>query len=200
MKCFFALFSCGGVASLGRFISYFRGNLSLLELGWLLWWLLMGPLAVGVAAVYRILWFRHRAKPIKVIALLAGVILCCLGALCWYSVKNYLYPKQAEVEICQQREAALAQKVETIKTKAHEKLKIGTKKSDVVQFYKENGIDVSIDEPGALDGHIEVPGLSACRTFACGSDDATIRVYVKLDPAGAVLSEPKVYSGYRNCL
>jgi len=60
--------------------------------------------------------------------------------------------------------------------------------------------DVSIDEPGALDGHIEVPGLSACRTFACGSDDATIRVYVKLDPAGAVLSEPKVYSGYRNCL
>jgi len=97
---------------------------------------------------------------------------------------------------CKQRGAALSASVEELKKEAHEKLKVGTKKDDVVRFFKENGIPVTYSRE-EVSGTIKTTG---CAPSGCGSDDALLGLRVKVDQAGTVLAEPHIFSFYTNCL
>jgi hypothetical protein len=79
---------------------------------------------------------------------------------------------------------------------ANERLKIGTKKADVSQFFVENGIPFEISESEAI-GTLRTSG---CAPLGCGTDSALIGVRVKLDKAGAVTDAPKIVGMYTDCL
>lgn len=97
---------------------------------------------------------------------------------------------------CKQRGAAYSARVETLKQKAHEQLKIGTKKDAVVRFFAENGIPVTFSRDEAS-GRISTTG---CAPSGCGSDAALLGLRVKVDEAGTVVSEPVVRALYTDCL
>jgi len=97
---------------------------------------------------------------------------------------------------CRQRGAVFARRVESVKHDANERLKIGTKKADVSQFFVENGIPFEILESEAI-GTLRTSG---CAPLGCGTDSAIIGVRVKLDAAGTVTTEPTVVGMYTDCL
>ena len=97
---------------------------------------------------------------------------------------------------CKKLSAAFARQVENIKEDAHERLKIGTKKADVVRFFAEHSIPFTISESEAR-GTLWTSG---CAPVGCGSDSALIGVSVKLDSGGAVTEEPTVIGTYTDCL
>lgn len=97
---------------------------------------------------------------------------------------------------CKARGAAYAAKYEKIKRDAPERLKIGTKKEDVIRFFEENGIPVTFVGDEA-DGTVPIIG---CAPSGCGTDEAFIGLRVKVDKAGTVIGEPRVGGFYTNCL
>jgi hypothetical protein len=97
---------------------------------------------------------------------------------------------------CKERGAAYAGRVEKLKRDAHDNLKIGTKREDVIRFFKENGIPLTSVE-GEATGTIHTTG---CAPSGCGTDDALLGLRVKVDKTGTVISEPVVGAIYTNCL
>lgn len=97
---------------------------------------------------------------------------------------------------CKQRGAALNARVQEIRHKAHDALKIGSTRAEVTQFFKENNIPLDFDQFGAS-GTIATSG---CSPVGCGSNDAIIGVRVPLDPSGRVKGEPYVMAMYTDCL
>ena len=122
--------------------------------------------------------------------LFVAISLCTLtSAGCLYRYHN---------AACKQREATLAARSEALRRNAYEKLKIGTKKDDVIRFFAENNIPVVFDEiQNVASGTISVVG---CAPSGCGSDAAILGVTVKVDKTGTVISEPVVGGIYTNCL
>jgi hypothetical protein len=97
---------------------------------------------------------------------------------------------------CKQRGIALGAQVDTLKRAATDKLKIGTKKEDVIHFFAENNFAISFDKHGAT-GAIHTLG---CSPAGCGTDEFLIVLKTELDESGSVKSEPVVGGGYTNCL
>ena len=97
---------------------------------------------------------------------------------------------------CRHRAAALNARVEEIKHKAHDTLKIGSTRDEVTRFYNENDIPLTFDRSGAR-GTI---GTTGCSPVGCGSNDAIIGVSVPLDSSGKVNAEPYVMAMYTDCL
>ena len=97
---------------------------------------------------------------------------------------------------CNKRGAAFAQRVESIKHDANEKLSIGTRSSDVSQFFAEHGIPLQVVESEAIGTLYSV----GCGPLGCGTDSALIGVRVKLDSVGTVAEKPEVVGMYTNCL
>ena len=114
-----------------------------------------------------------------------------VAAVTWFAVK--LCRDQIA---CNKRGAAFAQLVESIKHDANERLSIGTKSSDVSQFFAEHGIPLEITESEAIGTAYTV----GCGPLGCGTDSALIGVRVKLDSAGAVAEKPTVVEMYTDCL
>jgi hypothetical protein len=86
--------------------------------------------------------------------------------------------------------------VETLQRDARNKLRIGTKKEDVIRFFADNGIPVTFDY-GAASGAVHTLG---CAPQGCGTDDGLLGVLVKVDAEGTVVSEPVVGGIYTDCL
>ncbi len=117
---------------------------------------------------------------------IAAVIFAFAGGS-WFGLKKIW---------CKQRGAVFARRVESIRQDAHERLKIGTKKPDISQFFVEHGIPFEILESEAI-GTLRTSG---CAPLGCGTDSAIIGVRVKLDAAGTVTTEPTVVGMYTDCL
>ena len=109
------------------------------------------------------------------------ILIALIAAASLYS----LYRRS--VAACRQSDRELNQRAETLRGKAHDKLKVGsTKKGDVLRFFGENGIPLEDDEEG-VHGEVRAPGCySGCGTFA------VIRVKAKCDEAANLKSEPRV--------
>ncbi|HWC15689.1 MAG TPA: hypothetical protein VG498_01685 [Terriglobales bacterium] len=97
---------------------------------------------------------------------------------------------------CKRRGDAYLARVEKLKQDAHDKLKIGAPREKVAQFFADNGIPVTFVK-GEATGTIYIKG---CAPRGCGTDDALLGLRVKVDEAGAVISEPTVGALYTNCL
>ena len=97
---------------------------------------------------------------------------------------------------CKKRGAAYSARVEALKRIAHEQLTVGTKKDSIIRFFTENGIPITFTRDEAS-GTIYTSG---CAPSGCGSDAALIRLRVKVDEAGTVVSEPVVGAIYTDCL
>lgn len=97
---------------------------------------------------------------------------------------------------CKKRGNAYSMRVKKLERESRERLRIGTPKEDVIRFYRENGLPVSLygDE---YDGSIPIEG---CAPAGCGNDAAFIGLQVKADSSGAVAGEPRVGAFYTNCL
>jgi hypothetical protein len=113
----------------------------------------------------------------------------------WFGLKQHRRYQQRRSQIaCEERDAALTRRFESIKQIAHEELKIGSKKADVSRFYAEQGMALEISKSEAF---------GALRTTGCGpshcGDGVLIGVRVKLDLAGAVTEEPTVETLYDDC-
>jgi hypothetical protein len=99
---------------------------------------------------------------------------------------------------CKTRGKAYEQRVEKLKSDAHNRLRIGTHKEDVIQFFQENGLPVPFDSHlNEYEGTISTKG---CAPAGCGSDDALLGLRVKVDSSGAVVAEPIIGALYTNCL
>jgi hypothetical protein len=130
---------------------------------------------------------RTKAKIALVVVVLA------LASLCWFGLGQY----RARMA-CKQRGAALVVRTEDIKRDAHNELAIGVKKDDVIRFFTDHNISVHFDPKfNSAEGTIYTAG---CSPFGCGTDRALIGVWVKVDQAGTVQSEPVVVSIYTDCL
>lgn len=120
-----------------------------------------------------------------------AVLIATIG-VSWFGLRQYN---------CQQRNAAFGRQIEAIKQDAHAQIKVGTKKSDVAQFFAAHNISFSISQftssESLASGLIETSG---CAPLGCGSDVAVINVRVRLDEAGAASEEPTVVGIYTNCL
>ena len=119
------------------------------------------------------------------IARIAAIVV--FAGVSWFGLKQYR---------CKQRNAAFAQRVESIKQDAREGLTIGTKKGDVAGFFVEHSIPFTIYGSDAF-GSLRTSG---CAPFGCGTDSALIGVRVKLDEEGTVIEEPTVSGLYADCL
>ena len=102
---------------------------------------------------------------------------------------------------CKQRGLALDHRVATLRREAHDKLKVGTKKSDVVRFFTQNGFSyndsvVEIDNHNELEGYIFALG---CSDVGCW-DAAEIRIELDVDQLGTVQSAPVVKLVYPDCM
>lgn len=76
------------------------------------------------------------------IVLFAVIALAVIGfAYLQYGWVFYRYHSAA----CKERGKAYAARVEKLKREAHERLRIGTPKDDVIRFFHENGLPVSLD-------------------------------------------------------
>jgi len=84
--------------------------------------------------------------------------------------------------------------VETIRKDAHEKLKLGTKKTDLNRFFDEHNIPLTIVGSEAY-GAIRASGCA----LGCGRP-ARIDISVELDAAGAVTQEAIVDGYYTDCM
>ena len=128
-----------------------------------------------------------RRRRLTIVAVLVAIV--CVS---WFGLRQYN---------CQQRNAAFGRQIETIKHEAHAQIKVGTKKSDVAQFFATHNISFNISQftssESLASGLIETSG---CAPLGCGSDVAVINVRVKLDEAGAATEEPTVVGIYTNCL
>ena len=110
---------------------------------------------------------------------------------------------------CQQRNADLGRRIESIKQDAHEQLKRGAKKADVARFYTQHKIPFEVVSWPFKDSESQVTGTEAigtlytsggCPPFGCGSDRLLIGVRVRVDADGTVIGEPEVVSLYTDCL
>jgi hypothetical protein len=145
------------------------------------------------------LWDTESIVNRKLISAFLGLLLLTMLVGC-EGCLFYRYHSSA----CKQRGAQYAAKAEKLKRDAHESLKIGTKKEDVIRFFKENGLPVDfvkLPEPSGkvyeATGTIHVTG---CAPSGCGSDDASLGLQVKVDEAGSVIAEPVVGGIYTDCL
>lgn len=128
--------------------------------------------------------------------LIVTVVLLMVALLAWgYSEFGWMfYPYHSAA--CQQRAKAYEARIETLKRDAHERLKIGTPKEDVMRFFKDNGLPVSLTG-NEYEGTISTDG---CAPAGCGSDAALLGLRVKADRSGAVAGEPIIGAIYTNCL
>jgi hypothetical protein len=91
----------------------------------------------------------------------------------WFAAKQYR---------CSQRNAAFRHHIEDIERAARDNLKIGTRKADIVRFFANRGIPLTISESEAK-GIFHITG--GCAPFGCGTDMALIKVDLKLDATGS---------------
>lgn len=127
------------------------------------------------------------------IAIVAVIVLAVLGfAYLQYGWIFYRYHSAA----CKERGKAYAATVEKLKRDARERLRIGTRKPEVMKFYQENGLPVSFDGR-EYEGTIYTEG---CAPSGCGSDAALLGLRVKADSDGTVTGDPVVGALYTNCL
>jgi len=130
--------------------------------------------------------------------IITGFLLVVCGALGWFGYNHY----RTSIR-CKQRVVALQSRVEEIKREAHDKLKVGTKRDDVIRFFATNNIPLTfgkfVDRNEAT-GTIYVSGTSECASLACGTDATLIGLRVDIDEAGTVVSEPVIVSIYTDCL
>ena len=116
-----------------------------------------------------------------------AVVILVIACGSWFGLKKIK---------CRQRGAVFARRVESIRQDAHGRLKIGTKKPDISQFFLEYGIPFEILDSEAI-GTLRTSG---CAPLGCGTDSAIIGVRVKLNAAGTVTNEPTVVGMYTDCL
>jgi hypothetical protein len=128
-----------------------------------------------------------RKRPVLIGAV--GCALVLLGIVAAYRYRS--------VMACRQRGEEFRMRVELLKREARMKLKVGTKKEELVLFFADNGIPITFDSYGSASGTINTTG---CAPFGCGRDSALIGVRVHVDGAGTVTSEPVVVGMYTDCL
>ena len=139
---------------------------------------------------------EERLKNTRKRILIGTFALLTLAVVAWgYSQFGWMFYRYHSAA-CRQRGKAYEARIETLKGDAHERLRIGTPKEDVMRFFKENGLPVSVhgDE---YEGTIYMDG---CAPAGCGSDAALLGITVKADSNGAVAGEPVVGAIYTNCL
>ena len=118
-----------------------------------------------------------------------------LAGLFWFGVREYR---------CHRRNAEFANRIAVIRQDAQAQLKIGTTKADVARFYTAHQIPFEVVSLPHKDEGFEAIGTlyttGGCAPVGCGTDDALIRVHVKVDATGTTIGEPEVVDMYTDCL
>jgi hypothetical protein len=125
--------------------------------------------------------------------LLAIALICVLG---WLGLDRY-----RSWTACKRREAEFDHRADVLERDADQRLGIGTKKSEVIQFFAEHGLPIEFLEIGTqfvATGQVYTTGCAPA--FACGSDRALLGLRVEVDPQGTVKSKPQVVPMYTDCL
>jgi hypothetical protein len=120
-------------------------------------------------------------------AMAAGIAVVVVATMIWLERRHL---------DCERRRDALIWQIDVMRHDAHEQLKVGTRKADVIHFFEKRSI------PFAATGS-EVSGTlftSGCAPFGCGTDEALIGVRVRVNAEGVVTEEPQVVDLYTNCL
>ena len=97
---------------------------------------------------------------------------------------------------CREQNAALHERVERLRNDAHDQLRIGATKAQVVRFFEEHQMHVTFGYGNASGGY----QTTGCAPFGCGADTAMIGVSVAVDAQGTVVGEPSVSGLYTDCL
>jgi hypothetical protein len=99
-------------------------------------------------------------------------------------------------ERCVRRNAGFAEQLDGIKRDAHERLKVGANKSEVVKFFDDHYLSFTIVGSEAY-GTLRTSG---CAPLGCSTNRGFISVRVEFDARGAVAQEAVVVGGYADCV
>jgi hypothetical protein len=138
-----------------------------------------------------------KARVKRTIAIVGAVI--AIASVSWIGIKEYwvrLEQRRHAID-CEHRNTEFARRVDALKREAHERLKLGTKKTTVSQFFTEHGIAFTISDSEASGILYTIGG---CAPFGCGTDRVGIRVRVNVNADGDVTSELAVDSMYVDCV
>ena len=133
-------------------------------------------------------------RTIKIVA--AVIFIVGVG---WIGTKPYrtrLEQRRHAID-CEHRNTEFERRVDALKREAHERLKLGTKKTAVSQFFTEHGISLTIADSEASGILYTIGG---CAPLGCGTDRVGIRVRVNVDADDTVTGEPAVDYMYVDCV
>src|SRR5579871_2021135 len=100
---------------------------------------------------------------------------------------------------CQQRGAAFARQIETLKHDAREELKVGADKVAVARFFADHNIPYTVSTAGTTEAIGTLSTTGCAPMLACGTDSAIVGVRVKVNAEGVVNGEAKVFDLYTDC-
>ncbi|MCU1270792.1 MAG: hypothetical protein JWN74_2086 [Acidobacteriaceae bacterium] len=154
---------------------------------------LVNTICYAVLFAGLILLVRAVKRPNGFVRALVVVLIC---ALAWFGVRQY-----RSWITCKRRGEQFNQRAEQLERNAKNRLKVGTHKSDVAQFFAENGIPVTFDRIGYTTFAMGTIYTSGCGpVLVCGSDRALIGLRVEVDSEGSVKGKPEVVPMYTDCL
>ena len=123
---------------------------------------------------------------------IAATVFCVLAAtVAWLGVREY----RGHIR-CAVRNTVLQERVEKLRHDAHDQLRVGMNKAQVIRFFDERQIQVAFGYGVALGGF----QTTGCSPFGCGADTAIVVVSVAVDSQGTVVGEPHVSGIYDDCL
>jgi len=118
-------------------------------------------------------------------------VLLVVASAIWFGLREY-----REHVLCATRNAAFREQVEKLKNDAHDQLRIGTSKAQVVRFFEQHQMRVTFGH-GEASGDFQALG---CAPFGCGADTAIVGVSVAVDSQGTVSGDPQVSGIFTDCL
>jgi hypothetical protein len=134
-------------------------------------------------------------KTLKRSVIVAAAI-AATACVSWFEINRHrTQAKLARAADCEQRNALINQRVESLKKDAQERLKIGTKKASVSQFFVEHGIPLTITQFEAKGSSYAVGTLyttGGCAPLGCGTNRVLVQVRVQVDADGTIAGEPDV--------
>jgi len=148
---------------------------------------------------------REDTEAVKTLkrSVIVAAAIAAAACVSWFEVRHRSQVKVAREADCEQLDALVNQQIESLKKDAQERLKIGTKKASVLQFFVEHGIPLTITQfeakgPSYADGTIYTTG--GCAPLGCGTNRLLIQVRVQVDADGNVAGDPVVNAGYVDCV
>ncbi len=118
-------------------------------------------------------------------------VVAAVAACAWFGITEY------RIHVaCAARNGVLQRRVQKLRDDAHDQLRVGVNKAQIVRFFEQQQMQATFGY-GVASGDFRTTG---CAPFGCGADTVVVGVSVAVDSQGTVVGEPHVADIYTDCL